>query len=338
VINTLAHSLADALVCRAIAIKHLEALAQSSDGRICVCYIFFRYSDRSEMTVRTILEVLVMQTLERHPECLALIEKTYAQHLNERTEPNEEQLLLLLRRMAESMAVTFYFLDALDEAPTKIQLRVVRTLASLDVKLFVTSRPLKPLESRFPRALTFTIVAQDGDLDIHIAKEIEDSVELRYLLQREPGLMEELVSTVKKNCGGMYEVQLSLLSNFDSTNYRFLHASLQLDALCGCVNAKEVRRTLEGFPSRIEQVYLRTWERILKHNSDHITLVKFVLVWVLNSSRSMTIDELERAVATCSITHKYEAGQVVPGAILMSICQGLVVVEEESHMVRLVRT
>jgi hypothetical protein len=155
------------------------------------------------MTVRTILEVLVMQTLERHPEFQALIEQTYARHLHERTEPNEEQLLSLLRRMTERTALTFYFLDALDEAPTKIQLSVVRTLASLNVKLFITSRPLKPLESRFPRALTFTIVAQDVDLDIHIAKEIEDSVELRYLLQREPWLMDELVSTVKKNCGGM---------------------------------------------------------------------------------------------------------------------------------------
>jgi hypothetical protein len=203
VTHPLVHSLADALVCRAIAIKHLEALAQSAESRICVCYIFFRYSDRSEMTVRSILEVLVMQTLERHPECRTLIEQTYTQHLNERTEPNEEQLLSLLHRVTESMAVTFYFLDALDEAPTKIQLSVVRTLASLNVKLFVTSRPLKPLESRFPRALSFTIVAQDGDLDIHIAKEIEDSVELRYLLDREPELMGELVSMVKKNCGGM---------------------------------------------------------------------------------------------------------------------------------------
>jgi hypothetical protein len=99
-----------------------------------------------------------------------------------------------------------------------------------------------------------------------------------------------------------------------------------------------VRRTLAGFPSKIEVVYLRTWERILKHNADHAMLAKVVLLWVLNSSRSMTIDKLERAVATSPITHKFDPGQIVPGAILMSICRGLVVVEEESHLVRLVRT
>jgi hypothetical protein len=155
------------------------------------------------MTVRAILEVLVMQTLERHPECQALVEQTYARHIRERTEPNEEQLLSLLRRLTESMAVTFYILDALDEAPTKIQLAVLRTLTSLNVKLFITSRPLKPLEDHFPQALKIAIFAQDEDLDLLIAKGIEESVELQYLLQVEPFLRDELFLKIKENCGGM---------------------------------------------------------------------------------------------------------------------------------------
>jgi hypothetical protein len=191
------------LPCRAIVIQHLEALCEDADATVCVCYIFFRYSDRSEMTVRTILEVLVMQTLERHPDCQALIEQTYARHLRERTEPTEDQLLSLLRRLTESMTVTFYILDALDEAPTKIRLAVLRALSSLNVKLFVTSRPLKPLQARFPQALTFAIFAQDEDLDLLIAKGIEESVELQYLLEAEPYLRDELFLTIKGNCGGM---------------------------------------------------------------------------------------------------------------------------------------
>jgi hypothetical protein len=155
------------------------------------------------MTLRTILEVLVMQTLERHPECQVLIEQTYARHLRERTQPNEQQLLSLLRRLKESMTVTFYILDALDEAPTKIQLAVVRTLTSLNVKLFITSRPLKPLEDCFPQVLKVTIFAQDEDLDLLIAKGIEESVGLQHLLQAEPFLRDELFLTIKQNCGGM---------------------------------------------------------------------------------------------------------------------------------------
>ncbi|KAH6916284.1 hypothetical protein BKA70DRAFT_1179752, partial [Coprinopsis sp. MPI-PUGE-AT-0042] len=301
-----------------IAIDHLEALCKV-EGKVCVCYVYFRYSDRSEVTVRNILEVLVMQTLERHPGCLALVEQTYARHLRERTEPTETQLLALLRQLIEVMTITFYVLDALDEAPTKIRLALLKTLSLLNAKLFITSRPLMTIEANFPEAHIFAIVAQDADIDLHIAKGINDNAELQRLLLDNPLLRNEIVSTIKQNCGGM-----------------FLHASLQLDALCECFSAQDVRETLKVFPSHIEDVYRRTWARISNEGRKHASLAKAVLVWVLNASRPMTISELERAVATSPDAHKFEASRVVPGSTLISLCGGLVTVEEESKLVRLV--
>ncbi|KAH6901938.1 hypothetical protein BKA70DRAFT_1435536 [Coprinopsis sp. MPI-PUGE-AT-0042] len=77
-----------------IVIERLEALRKEEDPMICVCYVYFRYSDRAEVTVRNVLEILVKQILERHPDCQALIEQAYAQHLREGSEPTE--LLLIL--------------------------------------------------------------------------------------------------------------------------------------------------------------------------------------------------------------------------------------------------
>lgn len=51
----------------------------------------------------------------------------------------------------------------------------------------------------------------------------------------------------------------------------------------------------------------------------------------------MTIEELECAVATSPETHKFESHRLVPGAIFISLCRGLITVEEESSLVRLVR-
>ncbi|KAH6902759.1 hypothetical protein BKA70DRAFT_1516747 [Coprinopsis sp. MPI-PUGE-AT-0042] len=59
-----------------IVIKHLETLYPGPDSKVCVCYIYFRYSDHAAMTLRTILEILVKQTLERHPGCHTLIKQT----------------------------------------------------------------------------------------------------------------------------------------------------------------------------------------------------------------------------------------------------------------------
>jgi hypothetical protein len=191
---------------RSIVIQHLEALYPGPDAKTCICYVYFRYSDHSEMTVRNILETLVMQTLERHPGCQGRIEQTYARHLREQTQPAEAQLLSLLRELVGMMTCTFYILDALDEAPTRIQLAILKAVASLNVKIFITSRPLETLQAHFPQAFTFTIAAQDADLDLHITQGIEEQVELQRLLKANPVLRDEIFAVIKQNCGGMYAI------------------------------------------------------------------------------------------------------------------------------------
>lgn len=109
------------------------------------------------------------------------------------------------------MEATFYFLEALDEAAPEVQLDLLEKLSTLDVKLFITSRPLAALEARFPSAHRFPIFAQDRDLDLHISKEISRSIVLQSVLDQ-PGstLRAKIASTVKQKCGGM-QVFLFLL-------------------------------------------------------------------------------------------------------------------------------
>ncbi|KAH6877440.1 ankyrin repeat-containing domain protein [Coprinopsis sp. MPI-PUGE-AT-0042] len=307
-------------VLASIVIRELEARAEAAGGKVCVCYVYIRYSDRADLTVRNVLEILVKQTVERHPECARLAEKAYARHLRETTQPTEADLLHLLRQFTEACAATFYVIDAMDEAQDRVQVDLVQKLASLNVRLFITSRPLKAVETRAPNAHCFPIVAQESDLDLHITQEIARSRDLANLLEKEgSSLRDEIVSLVKSKCGGM-----------------FLHASLQLDALCECVTAQEVRQTLEAFPSRIEDVYLQTWRQILEQRSSNAVLAMTTLVWVLNASRSMTIEELQHAVATSPETYKFEPSRLAPGTTLITLCRGLITLEEESKLVRLV--
>jgi len=55
-----------------VVINDLEARAAASGGSICVAYVYFRYSDAINLTVRSVLEILVKQTVERHPNCAVL--------------------------------------------------------------------------------------------------------------------------------------------------------------------------------------------------------------------------------------------------------------------------
>ncbi|KAH6881244.1 hypothetical protein BKA70DRAFT_1167462 [Coprinopsis sp. MPI-PUGE-AT-0042] len=304
----------------AIVINEVEALVQALDSPICVGYIYFRYSDHTTATVRDFLEVLVKQTLERHSNCLPSFDQVYARHIRERTQPSENELLHLLNGFSELMEATFYFLDALDEAPPDVQLDLLEKLTSLNAKVFITSRPLTSLEAFFPGVHHFTILAQEHDLDLHIAKEISRSIVLRSILnQGGPALREAITSTVKQKCGGM-----------------FLHASLQLDALRDCASIYDVKKTLEDFPPRIEDVYQRTWNRILDQTPKMSVLARNVLVWVLCATRSLGIEELRRAVATCPDTHTFDRSRLVDEATLMGICRGLVNIEEKTDIVRFV--
>lgn len=190
--------------CRSIVIRELEARAAAADGRICVCYVYFRYSDGADLTVRSVLEILVKQTVERHGDCALLAEQAYARHLCEKTQPTEAELLQLLQQFAATVKATFYVLDALDEAPDRIQIDLVQKLASLRARLFITSSPLDPVTVQAPDRHCFSIVAQEDDLDLHIAHEITRSGHLANLLERVgSSLRDEIVSMIKKKCGGM---------------------------------------------------------------------------------------------------------------------------------------
>ncbi|KAH6902508.1 ankyrin repeat-containing domain protein [Coprinopsis sp. MPI-PUGE-AT-0042] len=282
-----------------IVINMLEAMAKESGQRICVAYIYIRYSDRSEMTVRTVLEVLVRQMVERHSELLQVVQETYAQHIQEGTQPTEAQLLGLLQELTKQLPATFYILDALDEAPIGIQLALVKKLSSLNCKMFITSRPLKAVEAHFPDAYTFPIIAQDEDIDLHIKQKIEDNVDLQGLLAAvDSSVQEEIVKTIKQKCGGM--------------------------------------ETLDAFPTEIEEAYQQTWQRILSQNSRHAALAKYILLWVTHAQRSMTIEELQHAVATSPDDHTFKSTRLVPENTLIGLCRGLVTMDEESRLVRLV--
>ena len=197
-------------VMASVVINELEARVNASGGSVCLAYVYFRYSDAANITVRSVLEVLVKQIVERHPDCKQLAEEVYARHQREETQPTQAELLQLLRRFTEIKKVTFFVLDALDESPEKLRVDIVRTLESLNVKLFITSRPLKAIEDKVQKSHCFTIAAQDGDLDLHISHAISRSENLVDLLGDDPSFKEQVSSVVKRNCGGMYVASFSL--------------------------------------------------------------------------------------------------------------------------------
>ena len=51
----------------------------------------------------------------------------------------------------------------------------------------------------------------------------------------------------------------------------------------------------------------------------------------------MTLGELQRTVAVAPSTHQFDSSRIVHEGMLLGVCRGLIVVEDVSRMVRLVR-
>ena len=107
--------------------------------------------------------------------------------------------------------------------------------------------------------------------------------------------------------------------------------------LQGCTSLCDVRQILSSFPSRIEEVYEHSWQRVAEQPPAQARQAQACLSWVISAARSMTVEEVRYAAATSLKTFQLDQTQLVPIDILVSSCRGLLVVDEETQLVRLVR-
>ncbi|KAH6866169.1 hypothetical protein BKA70DRAFT_1580080 [Coprinopsis sp. MPI-PUGE-AT-0042] len=295
--------------------KILWGIGIPGAGKTILASIVIRYLGQPS---GTILESFIKQIVERHPDMVSLVETLYALHKRERTRPTQQDLVGLLSRFAALGKTLIFVLDALDELRAEDRPVLLGLLTSLSAKLFITSRPLETLQRRYPQAQVFDITARPSDIDLHIKEFLRRSPDLVALLE-DSDFEERIAEAVHRKSGGM-----------------FLHAKLQLEALRHCISIQDVEETLEEFPTDIEAIYIKTWERILAQAPKHANLAKLVLLWVLHAHSEMDMDTLRRAVAIHPDTYVYESKRLAPEALLVSVCCGLVSVDEKTRLVRLI--
>ena len=93
-------------------------------------------------------------------------------------------------------------MDGLEETDTEKDYALLRILSALDVKLFVTSRPLAKLELKFSGAAFFRVAAQDQDIRLHANDKISRDPDLEDLLV-DPDVKEEVTRKIISKSDGM---------------------------------------------------------------------------------------------------------------------------------------
>jgi hypothetical protein len=110
-----------------------------------------------------------------------------------------------------------------------------------------------------------------------------------------------------------------------------------MDSLKSKSKRKEVRETLKRLPRELEGTYKEAMERIETQCEDDRNLAKRVLSWIVYAFRPLSLQELRYALATMPGMRQVEDDDLDDLDVLISVCAGLVTVDEESGIVRLVR-
>jgi hypothetical protein len=162
---------------------------------------------------------------------------------------------------------------------------------------------------------------------------------LPSFVRRNLDLQDEIKTDLVKAVDGMYMAPLILIYKIHIDFVRFLLAQLHLDSLKAKKSPKAIRIALKKLPTGSEaydNAYKDAMERIGGQLSDEEALAKQVLPWITCAKRPLTTFELEHALAIEIGQCQLDEQNLCQVEDMVSVCAGLVTVDKESDIIRLV--
>ncbi|KAJ2988192.1 hypothetical protein NUW58_g4110 [Xylaria curta] len=302
-----------------------ELTTRFADNKdIGIAYIYFNFRRKDDQKTDNLFAGLLKQLAQR----ILLPESVKSLH-NEcketRTRPSLDKILRTLQSVADMYSRVFIIVDALDECQTSDGCRkeflseLLDFQAECGVNLFVTSRFMGEVTEKFEGSISLEIRASEQDLRRYVAGHIS---RLPSFVGRNPDLQTEIQNQIVKAVDGM-----------------FLLAQLHLDSLMGKRSPKALKTALTklrtGFDA-YDHAYDDAMERIKGQVTDQEELAKQVLSWITHAKRPLMIVELQHALAVEVGDYQLEEENLSQIEDIVSVCAGLVTIDNESRIIRLV--
>ncbi|EQL01036.1 Pfs, NACHT and Ankyrin domain protein [Ophiocordyceps sinensis CO18] len=308
-----------------IVIDNLHRKFDKTD--VGVCYVYCNFRRQAEQGITDLLASLLKQLAENQPVLPEGVMDLYTRHKARRTRPSMDEVRQALHSLTVNMSSTrlFIVIDALDEchASNGSRLRfleaVFQVQATSGANVFATSRNIPEITDMFQKCISLEIYASDHDVR-------------RYL----DGHMDRLPSFVRRNRELQEEVKTGIVV---AVKGMFLLAQLHLDALIGKKSPYAVRIALDNLYSgsnAYDYAYRDAMKRIQGQVADQKVLAMDVISWITYAKRPLTTPELQHALATEVGHQDLVRDNISDVEDMVSACAGLVTVDKESDIVRLV--
>ncbi|KAI9694151.1 MAG: hypothetical protein M1822_003422 [Bathelium mastoideum] len=276
------------------------------DDSTIVAYIYCNFKQQNDQTLESLLASLLKQLAQGRPSLPKSLKSLYDQSKAKKTQPSADDISAVLQSVATEYSQVFIVVDALDECRCAIN-------------LFTTSRWIPEIIEEIKQDLSLEIRAHEQDVRKYI-----------------DGRISHLPSFVRKNLDLQQEIKRGIVETVDGM---FLLAQLHLDSLIGKKSVKAIRSALKTLPAGSEAynyAYDAAMERVEGQMSDQVNLAKQVLSWITCAKRPLTTKELQHALAVEAEEAELDKDNISSIEDIISVCAGLVAVDEESHLIRLV--
>ncbi|KAL7939595.1 hypothetical protein V8C35DRAFT_287105 [Trichoderma chlorosporum] len=306
-------------------INHLEQ--EPPQANTFCSYIYCDYNQRGIQTHVTLLSSILQQILQNSSSNVlpSEVATLYSQHQRYNTRPTLAQITEILGKLVSTFDSFHVVVDALDECAESEEdaLRFTSTVSSLgsSVKILCTSRSSSIFDAYFSTASRIEISAQQTDITTFLTSCIQDQPRLSKHVAKDPSLKDDIIGAIIQESQGM-----------------FLLAKLHVDSLSQKFSRKEVRVALKTLPSTLDATYSDALERIQSQDAESAGLAELILFWVICAKRSLTVQDLQHLYATRELSdgESLDEDDLPDGDILTGVCSGLITVDNESQVVRLV--
>ncbi|EWG50058.1 AGC/PKA protein kinase [Fusarium verticillioides 7600] len=317
----------------AIVIDHLSTSFQGQSG-IGLAFIFCNFRRHHEQTLEDLLATLLKQLTQQKSPIPNSVRDLYESCKNKGGRPSVEKLSTALQFVSGLFTRTFVIIDALDECQTTSGCRnaFLDELLSLQLRcgtnLLMTSRFIPEIAGSLGSQTTLEIRPSDNDVR-------------RYL----DGRMSQLPGFIRHDRAFQDYIKDGIVR---AVNGMFLLAHLYMDSLDDKMTKKAVEKAIRHFQDQnpgpneekkidvLSQAYAEAVERIRAQKPGIRQLAEKTLLWITCAKRPLTTSELQHALAVELESEELDENNSSAVDDMVSSCAGLVIIDEESKIIRLV--
>jgi hypothetical protein len=168
--------------CRSIVLDEISA-KYALDSGVGLAFVYFNYKKQDTQNPSKILSTIIKQLARQKRTLPTELKQFYGKYYRDAYLPSDEKLEAQLAELMKTFEQVYLVMDAMDELEDRKKfLPVITRLAqdfgsSINLKIFVTSRREKDIETHFNRCNVPTIQIEAAKVDADIAAFVHDQLE-----------------------------------------------------------------------------------------------------------------------------------------------------------------